>query len=222
MADHAGVMAKTILGRRAALRGLALALLPLRLPLPAGPAVPAAAVDEPVAASLAGQLLVASRDLSDTGFAETVVYLMVQDAGGGVGLVVNRPGREVPLSEILAALGLDAAGAVGRITVHEGGPVEPGRPFLLHTPDLMLKDSKALPGGTALTNDPAMLRAIGAGRGPAHHLFAFGYVGWAGGQLEAEIARGDWFAIPSELALIFAAEPARSWERALQRQPTAL
>jgi putative transcriptional regulator len=209
-------------GRRRVLRGLAL----LALPVPVFPAVAgirlAAAVDEPVAANLAGQLLVASRDLTDPSFAETVVYMMAHDEGGGVGLIVNQPGREVALAEIFAALGLDKTGVEGRITVYVGGPVEPGRPFLIHTPDMTMKESKTLPGGVVLTTDPAMLRAIGQGKGPAKHLFAFGYVGWGGGQLEGEIKRGDWFAIAPELSLIFAAEPAQSWKRALERRPTAL
>lgn len=209
-------------GRRRVLRGLAI----LALPVPVLPAVaailPAAAVDEPVAASLAGQLLVATADLTDPSFAEAVVYMMAHDEGGGVGLIVNQPGREVALAEIFTALGLDKAGVEGRITIYVGGPVEPGRPFLIHTPDMTMKESKPLPGGVVLTNDPAMLRAIGQGKGPARHLFAFGYVGWGGGQLEGEIKRGDWFAIPSELSLIFAADPAQSWKRALERRPTAL
>jgi putative transcriptional regulator len=209
-------------GRRRVLRGLALLVLPVPV-LPAAAAIlPAAAVDEPVAANLAGQLVVASRDLTDPSFAEAVVYMMAHDEGGGVGLIVNQPGREVALAEIFTALGLDKAGVEGRITVYVGGPVEPGRPFLLHTPDMTMKESKPLPGGVVLTSDPAMLKAIGRGKGPARHLFAFGYVGWDGGQLEGEIERGDWFVIPPELSLIFAAEPAQSWKRALERRPTAL
>jgi putative transcriptional regulator len=208
-------------GRRQVLSGLAVVLLPGRR-FPGGAAAALAAADEPVTANPDGQLLVASRDLSDAGFAEAVIYILAHDEGGAVGLIVNRPAREVALTEVFGVLGLDAAGVAGRITVYAGGPVEPERPFLIHTPETMLKDSKALPGGVALTNDPAMLRAIGRGKGPTRYLLAFGYVGWAGGQLEAEIARGDWFAIPPELSLIFATEPERSWEKALQRRPTAL
>jgi putative transcriptional regulator len=213
-------MGSASVGRRRVLRGLAFLVLPIqRVPVAAAPA---AAVDEPVTASLAGQLLVATRDLTDSSFAETVVYVMAHDDSGAVGLIVNRPGREVPLTEVFAALGLDKAGVEGRITVYAGGPVEPERPFLIHTPDMTMKESKTLPGGAVLTNDPAMLRAIGQGKGPAKHLFAFGYVGWAAGQVEGEIKRGDWFAIPPELSLIFAAEPARTWERATQRRVTPL
>ena len=220
MGDGERAATPGIVGRRSVLCGMALLALLGRRP----PALvePAAAVDEPVAASLAGQLLVATRDLTDPSFAEAVIYLMAHDEGGAVGLMVNRPGREVALTEIFGALGLDKAGVEGRIAVYVGGPVEPERPFLIHTPDLMMKESKSLPGGVALTNDPAMLRAIGQGKGPAKHLFAFGYVGWAGGQLEGEIKRSDWFAIAPELSLIFAAEPERSWERAVERRPTAL
>ena len=210
------------IGRRRLLGGLAALLLPAFAGRSAAAIRPAAAVDEPVGASLAGQLLIATRDLADPIFGEAVIYLMAHDDGGALGLLVNRPGREVALAEIFDALGLDKAGVEGRITVYVGGPVEPQRPFLIHTPDMTMGESRPLPGGLVLTNEPAMLKAIGKGKGPAKHLFAFGYVGWDGGQLEGELKRGDWFTIPPELSLIFADEPARSWERALQRRPTAL
>ena len=56
-------------------------------------------------------------------------------------------------------------GVEGRITVYVGGPVEPGRPFLIHTPDMTMKESKPLPGGVVLTSDPAMgvIRHVDAG-----------------------------------------------------------
>ncbi len=38
------------------------------------------------------------------------------------------------------------------------------------------------------------------------------------GQLEAELARDAWFVIPADLSLIFASDPAESWERAAARR----
>src|SRR5215468_8022770 len=85
-------------GRRRVLRGLAVLALPV--PPAAVAILPAAAVDEPVAASLAGQLLVATADLTDPSFAEAVVYMMAHDEGGALGLIVNQPGRDIALAEI--------------------------------------------------------------------------------------------------------------------------
>ena len=62
----------------------------------------------------------ASRDLADPNFAETVVLLVHYDAQGGVGLILNRP-TDVPLSRGLE----DLKPAKERSdTVYLGGPVE--------------------------------------------------------------------------------------------------
>jgi putative transcriptional regulator len=49
-------------------------------------------------------------------------------------------------------------------------------------------------------------------------LCAFGYAGWGAGQLDAEIARHDWFTTPAEPALVFDAERGMVWEKALARR----
>ena len=180
------------------------------------------ATDEPGAESLAGRLLVSTPTMRDPTFATTVIYLIAHEPQGAMGLVVNRRAREVTFAELFKVLGVEPGEAAGKIAVYSGGPVEPERGFLLHSPDVMLKDSTALPSGVAMTNDPAMLQAIAAGKGPAQHLFAFGYAGWGAKQLETEIARGDWFTMPADPALIFAEDPDRTWERAQERRPTTL
>jgi putative transcriptional regulator len=39
-----------------------------------------------------------------------------------------------------------------------------------------------------------------------------GYAGWAPGQLEAELARGDWHLLPAEAKLVFDEHPEGVWE----------
>ena len=67
-----------------------------------------------------------------------------------------------------------------------------------------------------------VLRDIGHHQGPAKSLFALGYAGWGAGQLEAEIARHDWFTAPAEPDLVFEAERGTVWERALARRTREL
>jgi putative transcriptional regulator len=38
-----------------------------------------------------------------------------------------------------------------------------------------------------------------------------GYAGWAAGQLEWEIGRGDWYLIPADAALIFRRDMTKLW-----------
>ena len=209
-------------GRAPVLLGLAPFIAVLLLFQPSGGTQKASTPDEPVRDSLAGKLLVASPQLQDPGFAQTVIYMMTDDADGAVGLVVNRPGPEITYAKLFEALGIKPADVPGKLTVFAGGPVEPERAFLLHTPDVMVAGSNPLPNGLAVTSDPAMLRSIAEGKGPAKHLLIFGYAGWGPKQLAGEIARGDWFSIPTDLSLIFADDPAKTWQRAQDRRPTSL
>jgi putative transcriptional regulator len=172
----------------------------------------------PAADFLGGQLLVATAQLQDPRFVRTVVYLIRHDASGAMGLIVNRRVGEMPLASLMQTLGLDASGATGMIRIHYGGPVETERGFVLHTPEYLGQGTLAIPGGLGMTFEPGILRDIVDGQGPRRHLFALGYAGWAPGQLENEIGRGDWITVPSDEALVFDEDYETKWERATARQ----
>ncbi len=171
--------------------------------------------------SLAGQLLVAGDNMGDPRFSETVVFVVRHGAAqGAMGLVVNKPVLSTSFASLFERLRMDARGEApeGEITVHYGGPVQPGQGFMLHSPDVLVESSLAVTDSVAMTTRSEMLRRIAQGDGPARSLFIFGYAGWAPGQLEMEIRQGAWLVIPSEEALVFAEEPERTWERAVARR----
>jgi putative transcriptional regulator len=167
---------------------------------------------------LAGQLLVATPDMTDPRFVETVLYVVSHDERGAMALVLNRPLARRRVGELLRRPGSDPEGSEVEITLHYGGPVEPIRGFVLHTDDYRLVTTTRLPDGIALTSDPEILRAIGRAQGPRRAFFAFGYAGWAPGQLEAEMKKNSWFGIPIEEELIFGADWQHKWQRALDKR----
>ena len=181
-----------------------------------------AAAVRPTAGNLAGQLLVATNELRDPRFVRTVVFMVRHDAGGAMGLVVNRPVGEVPLADLLNRLGIEGRGVGGEIRLHYGGPVEPNMGFVLHTTDYTTEGTQVLQGGIALTSQTEVLRAIGAGTGPRRSLFTLGYAGWAPGQLEAEIAAGAWITVPADAGLVFDGRSDKKWERAMARRTIEL
>lgn len=174
------------------------------------------------AASLAGKLLVASPEMTDPRFSRAVVYVVRHDEDGALGVVVNRPFREVPVAALLARLGLEHAGAAGAVRVHWGGPVEPGRVLVLHTDDHRGEGTRVIADGIATTPAPAILRAIGAGEGPRRSMLFLSYSGWAPGQLDREMKGGGWTAVPADPALVFDDDHGTKWERALGRRVVEL
>jgi len=192
---------------------------------PAAPSSPAAAIAPRAIAQagpgLTGQFLVATDTLRDPRFARTVIYVVRHDANGAMGLVVNRPGRDIPLAPLLRKFGLDDRGVTGSVRAHYGGPVEIGQGFLLHTAEYATEGTERIAGDIAMTPTPGVLTALGdiaRGAGPRKSLFAIGYAGWAPGQLEGEIERGAWITVPADEALLFDEDPARKWDRATARR----
>jgi putative transcriptional regulator len=174
---------------------------------------------DPPTASLAGQLLVAAPDLQDPNFRETVVYLVHHDQAGAMGLVVNRVLGTGPLDEMLEGLGMPPDGAADlELRVHYGGPVEPARGFMLHSPDYRAEDTVVLSDLVALTVSPGILQDIAAGKGPRRSLFALGYAGWGPEQLESELAAGAWVVVEPDAELLFDEQPETKWQRAFDRR----
>ena len=60
-----------------------------------------------------------------------------------------------------------------------------------------------------------IVRGGDAEEGPRQSLVAFGYAGWAPGQLDSEMARDDWIAVPADAALVFDDQYEDKWRRAL-------
>ena len=115
-------------------------------------------------------------------FARTVVYVVRHDAAGAMGLVVNRPVRDMPLAPLLRKFGRDDRGVTGTVRAHYGGPVEIGQGFLLHTAEYATEGTERVAGDIAMTPTPGVLTALGdiaRGAGPRKSLFAIGYAGWA-------------------------------------------
>jgi putative transcriptional regulator len=172
-----------------------------------------------VAPSLAGQLLVATPELDDPNFSRTIVYMVQHDDRGALGVVINRVLGTGPLGKLLQGLGIEeGSGSEDEIRVHYGGPVDLARGVVLHSPDYREDDPLVVDDLAAFSFSLDALRDIAQGVGPRHSLFALGYAGWAPDQLEGEIARGSWFTIAPDEALLFDDAVDTKWDRALARR----
>ena len=166
---------------------------------------------------LGGKLLVAMPGLGDARFDRSVILICAHSPDGAMGLIINKPVREMNFSMLLAQLNIAASDGSRDIRVHFGGPVERGRGFVLHSPDYAGGPATmAVPGGFGMTATLDVLQAIAQGDGPRRALLALGYAGWGPGQLEAEIARNDWLTADAPADLVFASRDADKWLGALR------
>lgn len=175
----------------------------------------------PQVVGLDGQFLVASRRMADPNFSRCVIYIVAHTDEGAMGLVVNRVFGAITLRDLFGELGIPNAGKK-KIELHYGGPVENSRGFVLHSADYAGASTQLFRNGIALSTGLDIVKAVAEGKGPKRTKFLSGYTGWAGGQLEAEMSRGDWLVAPADPELMFSSEPDAVWEKALRRAGIAL
>ena len=172
---------------------------------------------------LEGQCLIAMPQMGDTRFDRAVVFLCAHSAEGAMGIIVNKPAKNISFVDLLTQLNvIDPDNAIRlpdsarRVAVHNGGPVETGRGFVLHTADFMLKEATLVTGkDVCLTATVEILRAIANGSGPSQALLALGYAGWAPGQLEHEITNNGWLHCSADHDLLFDPNLDDKYERAI-------
>ena len=146
----------------------------------------------------AGVLLVARPGLPDPNFARTVILLVDYGEGGAMGLIINRPSRH-RLSQALP----DVEGLAERADlVYLGGPVAPQRMGLLLRAVAPPESSLHVVDDIYFTVSQDVLgEAVESDEAP-FHAFA-GYAGWGPGQLDNELARGDWRLAQADAEIVF-------------------
>jgi putative transcriptional regulator len=166
-----------------------------------------------MAASLKGQLLIASPSIHDPNFRRAVVYMTEHGDEGAMGLVLNRA-AETTVGEAVPDL---AWLADGDAVVHVGGPVAPQSVVVLaefEEPTL-----SALLVDDDLGFVPAEVDDVAALSGALRRRRVFaGHAGWGPGQLEAEMEEESWIVEPAMREDVFTAEPDELWSIVLRRK----
>ena len=160
---------------------------------------------------LSGKLLLAMPGIGDPRFEHAVIVMCVHDENGAVGIGIGHQRAGIGVRGLLEQLGLDPGGARDGPVLH-GGPVEPGRGFVLHSDDWGGQDTIQVVGLGSLTGTIDVLKAIAEGRGPSRYLVALGYAGWGEGQLDEEMTRPGWFAADGRQEILFETPTAERWE----------
>ncbi|HET9810625.1 MAG TPA: YqgE/AlgH family protein [Sphingomicrobium sp.] len=157
--------------------------------------------------------------MSDPRFERAVIAMCAHDENGAVGIGVGHKRAGIRFRGLLRQLEIEPGEAPDCAVLH-GGPVEPGRGFILHSTDWGGQDTlqvTAADGGTfAMTGTIDVLKAIAQGRGPSQWIAALGYAGWEEGQLEDEMTRHGWFAAEGGETILFETPTDQRWTRAFR------
>lgn len=153
-------------------------------------------------------LLTARSDLPDPNFRDSVVLVTNNLGPGPLGLIVNRPTKMA-----VASLFPEIANLAGaQAKVYFGGPVHVHAVSFLFRAGEAPEQASAVLDGVYMSTNLELLRKLLARDAPMEGLRIFiGHSGWAPGQLEAEIARGDWKLGKAAPDAIFDAKPEHPW-----------
>ena len=150
-------------------------------------------------AFLTGQLLVASPRIEDPRFQHTVILIVRHDKDGAFGITINRPAGEVPLADLLKALGEKDAAAQGD-GENLGGRAGSAWSGVRHShARVQPLGNRGVERVRRHDRQQGGVPRHGPKQGAAEGLVAFGYAGWGENQLEAEMARKDWYIAAADL-----------------------
>lgn len=177
------------------------------------PSLPAAAAESEANAIF----LVAKREMRDPRFRESVVLVTQPREGGPFGVIVNKP-----LEHRLAEVFPDHETLKGRKDViYFGGPVAPQGLVVLLRAETPLPNALRVLRDVYFTGDPDVIDGLLQRANPTQGLRVYaGYSGWGPGQLQNELARGDWHVTPADAETVFDKDPARIWPELEKRATT--
>ena len=180
--------------------------------------------DSDLSSSLEGQVLVAMPNVKGPFFERSVIYLCSHSSDGAMGLVINHVSDQITFPDLLRQVdvlesdddSINLPSPARSMHVLDGGPVDQGRGFVLHSADYILENS-TLPvaDNICLTATVEILRALAEGTGPRSALLTLGYAGWSAGQLEEEMQNNSWLTCDANQSLLFECEPEKRYEHSL-------
>jgi putative transcriptional regulator len=195
---------------RAAFSGQQVALLPSRFPV----SVPPPSHFRSQVGLAKGRFLVASQQLRDPNFLETVVFLIDYHRQGAMGLVINRP-TKVRLFTLFPEIeGLRERTDI----VYIGGPVGRKQMRLLVRADSQPEKSHRVYEDIYISSSRTLLERMIDHADPRERFRVYaGSAGWFPRQLDREVSRGDWHVLKADAEMVFRKDPSEIWPELIRR-----
>lgn len=153
-------------------------------------------------------LISARSELPDPFFKDSVVLVMNNVAPVPAGVILNRP------TNIDVSLLLPDIPRIRQLhdKVYFGGPVDPGTVWFVFAADKAPQHAVRVLDGVYISASAELLHKLLDREKPMEGLRIYaGHAMWSPGQLESEIARGDWALAPADKEAIFHGKSEHPW-----------
>jgi len=155
-----------------------------------------------------GMFLIATHDLTGSGFSESVVLIIQHDENGTMGVVINKP-SDIDLTAIVPEVSDNVDSQL-----YLGGPVATNGIMLLIKSTDALNDAIHVFGNIYASGSRDLLvELIDKANFESSIRFYAGHSGWGPGQLDYEINRGSWQVAPASEHMLFSEEPLNIWQQ---------
>lgn len=155
--------------------------------------------------------LIARPGMPDPNFHDSVVLVIRSARAETTGVIINRPMNR-SLADLLPGKRFESF----TDPIYFGGPVTPQGLLALFQSDKYSGPAVPMLPGVYLAVLPDSVDAL-LNKPPAKIRFFSGYSGWAPGQLQEELERGDWLVVDADAKTVFERDTSRLWEDMVQR-----
>ena len=168
--------------------------------------------------SVKNYFLVATQNMIDPRFKNTVIIMLENDAKGAWGLVINKPLGTISLGSFISKVDDQSINKKElydvKIPVYWGGPVDDHKILILHSKDYKNESTNEY-NNLSTSSDLKTLVKIAEKKGPKKSLVILGLAAWNIGQLDGEIELERWTLSESSMDLIFEIEDNKKWLKAI-------
>ena len=176
--------------------------------------LPSAAAFQESAPPTQGLFLVASRQIQDPRFQQSVILLLSVEHTGAAGLIINKPSG-AKLSSLFRDMRKPGK---KQDKVYYGGPVEPRTLLVLLRTKRSARNARpVLKNVFVSSNREVIKQTLRKKRAGDDYRIFMGYAGWTVGQLEREIQRGDWHVIEADAATVFHEDDTKLWPALIRK-----
>ncbi len=155
-----------------------------------------------------GSFLLAKENMADPRFQKSVILIIEHGPTGSVGLIVNKP-LPITLNHAFSGLPGDI---IDDRPLFFGGPVNPSVAWALVQGSSRPDEAIEILPGVFVANAVSFFDDRDYEAKSDNIRILIGYAGWAPGQLELELKRGDWKVHPARAVDVFDKDPESLWD----------
>ena len=165
-----------------------------------------------------GQLLISMPNLVDPFFQKTVILICEFSESAIMGLIINKPVRNIKVSNVLKNIKLDINNKFIDQDVFIGGPVHTGQGFILHSNERKYEDSKNINKNLRLTTSLKILEDISKNKPPKFYKIFLGCSIWDYKQFNNEMLENSWHLMNTKNETIFQNKKINKiWETCIEK-----